>query len=44
MGRDELLGQELLDMKAQHEPGLQNDERILITMMAELETNREARE
>ena len=35
MGRDELLGQELLDTKAQHQRELQNQERILNAMMAE---------
>jgi len=44
MGRDEQLGQELLDAKAQHQQELQNNERILNAMMAELEANREARE
>jgi len=43
MGRDEQLGQELLDTKAQHERELQNHERILNTMMAELGANKEAR-
>jgi len=44
MGRDEQLGQELLDTKAQHQRELQNHEGILNAMMAELEANREARE
>jgi len=44
MGRDEQLALELLDTKAQHERELQNHERILNTIMAELEANREARE
>jgi len=44
MGRDEQLGQELLDTKAQHQRELQNHERILNAMMAELEGNKEARE
>jgi len=44
MGRDEQLGQELLDTKAQHQRELQNYERILNAMMAELEVNKEARE
>jgi len=44
MGRDEPLGQERLDTKAQHPRELQNHERILHAMMAELEENREARE
>jgi len=44
MGRDEQIGQELLDMKAQHQRELQNHERILNAMMAELEANKEARE
>jgi len=44
MGRDERLGQKLLDTKAQHQRELQNHERILNTMMAELEANKEARE
>jgi len=44
MGKDEQLGQELLDTKAQHQRELQNQERILNTMMAELEANKEARE
>jgi len=44
MGRDEQLGQELLDTKAQHQRELQNHERILNAMMAELEANKEARE
>ena len=44
MGRDEQSGQELLDTKAQHQVELQNHERILNAMMAELEANKEARE
>jgi len=44
MGRDEQLGQELLDTKAQHQRKLRNHERILNAMMAELEANKEARE
>jgi len=44
VGRDEQLGQELLDTKVQHQRELQNHQRILNTMMAELEANREARE
>jgi len=44
MGRDEPLGQELLDTKAQHQRELHNHERILTAMMAELEGNKEARE
>jgi len=44
MGLDEQLGQELLDTKAQHQQELQNHERILNAMMAELEANKEARE
>jgi len=44
MGRDEHLGQELLDTKAQHQQELRNYERILNAMMAELEANKEARE
>jgi len=44
MGRDEQLGQELLDTKAQHQRKLQNHERILNAMMAELEANKEARQ
>jgi len=44
LGRDEQLGQELLDTKAQHQRELQNHERRLNTMMAELEANKEARE
>jgi len=34
MGRDDQLGQELLDTKAQHQRELQNHERILKAMMA----------
>jgi len=37
MGRDERLGQNILDTKAQHQRELQNHEGILNTMMAELE-------
>jgi len=44
MGRDDQLGHELLDTKAQHQRELQNHERILNAMMAELEANKEARE
>jgi len=44
MGRDEQLGQELLDTKAEHRRDLQHHERILNAMMAELEANKEARE
>jgi len=44
MGRDVELGQELRDPKAQHQRELQNHERILNTMIAELEANKEARE
>ena len=44
MGRDEQLGQELLDMKAEHYRELLNHERILNPMMAELEANKEGRE
>jgi len=44
MGRDKHLGQELLDPKVQHQCELQNHERILNTMMAELEANKEAKE
>jgi len=44
MGRDEQLGQQLLDTKAQNQCQLQNHERILNGMMAELEANSEARE
>jgi len=43
-GRDEQLGQELLDTKAQHQRELQNPERILNAMMAELGAKKEARE
>jgi len=35
MGRDEQLGQQLLETKAQHQRELQNQERILNAMMAE---------
>jgi len=44
MGRDQRLGKELLDTKAQHQRELHNHERILNAMMAELEANKEARE
>jgi len=44
MGSNEQLGQELLDTKAQPHRELQNHERILNTMMAKLEANKEARE
>jgi len=44
MGKDEQLGQELLDTKAQHQRELQKHERIVNAMMAELEANKEARE
>jgi len=44
MGRDEQLRQVLLDIKAQNQHELQNHERILNAMMAELEANREGRE
>jgi len=44
MGRDEQLGRELLDMKAQHQRELQNHERILNAMKAEWEASKEARE
>jgi len=44
MGRDEQLGQEILDTNVQHQRELQNHERILNAMIAELEANREARE
>jgi len=46
MGRDEQVGQDLLDTKAQHQRELENHERILKPMMAELEadSDREARE
>jgi len=43
MGRDEQLGQELVDTKAQHQRELQNHEWIHNAMMAELEANKEAR-
>jgi len=43
MGRDEQLGQELLATKAKYQCELQNHERILNTMMAQLEANREAK-
>jgi len=42
MGRDEQLGQELLDTKAQHQRQLRNRERILNALMAELEANKAA--
>jgi len=44
MGRDEPLGRELQDTKAPHQRELQNHERILNAMMAELEASKEARE
>ena len=44
MGREEQLGQELLDTKSQHQQELQNHQRILNAMMAELEANKEVRE
>ena len=44
MGRDQQVGQELLDTKSQHQRELQNHERIRNAMMAELEANKEARE
>jgi len=44
MVRDEQLGQELVDTKAQHQRELRNHERMLNAMMAELEANKEARE
>jgi len=44
MGRDEPLGRELLDTKAQHQRELQNHEGILTAMMGELEASKEARE
>jgi len=44
MGRDEQLGRVLLDTKAKHQRELQNHERILNAIMAELEANKEARE
>jgi len=44
MGRDEQLGQELLNTIAQHQRELQNNKRILNAMMAQLEANKEARE
>ena len=40
MGRDEQLGRELLETKAQHQRELQNRERILNTMMGELEPSK----
>ena len=43
LGREGELGQELLDTKAQHKRELQNQERILNAMRAELEANKEAR-
>jgi len=42
MGKDEQLGQVLLDTNAQHQRKLQNHERILNAMMAEFEANKEA--
>jgi len=44
MGRDEQLGRELLETKAQHQRELQNHERILNAMMAELVASKEGRE
>jgi len=44
IGRDEQLGQELLHTKAQYQHALENHERILNVIMAELEANKEARE
>ena len=44
MSQDEQLGLELLDTKAQHQRELQNHERIVNTIMPELEANKEARE
>jgi len=44
IGREEQLGEELLDRKAQHQCKLHYHERILNAMMAELEANREATE
>ena len=44
IGRNEQLGQELQDRKAQHERELLNQERILNAMMAELEATKQARE
>jgi len=44
IGRDAQLGQVLLDTKPQHQRELQNHERILNAMMAEVEANKEARE
>jgi len=44
MGRDKQLGQEPLDTKAQYQRELENHERILNAMIAEIEANREARE
>jgi len=44
MARDEQLGQELRDTKAPHERELQNHERILNAMTAQLEANKEARQ
>jgi len=43
MGRDEQLGQELIDTKGKHQRELQNHERMLNAMRAELESNKEAR-
>jgi len=42
MGREEQLGHELLDTKAEHQRELENQERILYAMMAEFEANKEA--
>jgi len=44
MGRDEQLGLKLLHTRAQYQRELQNHERILNAMMAELEANKEASE
>jgi len=44
IGKEEQLGQELLDTKALHQREIQNPERILNAMMAELEASKEARE
>ena len=44
IGRDEQLGQDVLDTKAQPQGQLQKHERILNPMMAELMANRAARE
>jgi len=44
MGRDEQLGQELLDTNAQHQHELPNHKRILNATMAQLEANKKATE